>query len=215
MKKILFGIIISVFILNVTSVFAATVIKKEEADLFSRKSIYSDVNAGETLPAKTDSSSDEHTGFSVREDDLNRFTCMTATKEGNNTYYNPWSNYKLVFEEPFLSAKDDYDFYADGVKFDFGVFFEDWSRIAIYYSRLSKDINVVAANFAPGKPVTDVVIAGEIYKHVTLDVPYPYGVEKYDYYLRNIDGKLMVIETYWEDDHQTSKKYIDKIVKYK
>ena len=102
-----------------------------------------------------------------------------------------------------------YDFNADGIKFDFGIYFNDYSRIAVYYTRLSRDLNVVAANFAPGQPVDDVEIAGEIYKHVSQDVQYPYGVEKYNYYLRVIDGKLMVIETYHEDKYQISRKYID------
>jgi hypothetical protein len=75
---------------------------------------------------------------------------------------------------------------------------------------LSKDLNVVAANFAPGEPVDDVEIAGETYKHVALDVKYPYGIEKYNYYLRVIDGKLMVIETYHEDGYEICRDYIEE-----
>ena len=77
---------------------------------------------------------------------------------------------------------------------------------------MSRDLSVVAANFAPGQPVDDVEIAGQIYKHVTLDVPYPYGIEIYNYYFRVIDGKLMVIETYHEEDYDKCRKYIDEFV---
>ena len=69
-------------------------------------------------------------------------------------------------------------------EYDFGIYFQDYSRIAVYYTSLSRDLSVVAANFAPGQPVDDVEIAGQIYKHVTLDVPYPYGIEIYNYYFR-------------------------------
>lgn len=190
--------------LNITQVFAATPIKKEDAALFSKKSIYSDVGVREDIITK---GSDDN-GLRQNDDAINRFTAITATKKGNS-YTNTWSNYTIEFNDTFYNANDMYDFNADGIKYDFGIYFNDYSRIAVYYTRLSRDLNVVAANFAPGQPVDDVEIAGETYKHVALDVQYPYGIEKYNYYLRVIDGKLMVIETYHEDKYQISRKYID------
>lgn len=190
--------------LNIITSFAATPIKKEDAALFSRKSIYSDVGVQEEIVSK----GTDDTGIRQSDDAINRFTAITATKSGN-TYTNTWSNYTIEFDDTFYNANDMYDFNADGIKYDFGIYFNDYSRIAVYYTRLSRDLNVVAANFAPGQPVDDVEIAGEIYKHVSQDVEYPYGIEKYNYYLRVIDGKLMVIETYHEDKYQISRKYID------
>ena len=101
-------------------------------------------------------------------------------------------------------------FNGDGIKYDFGIYFVDYSRLAVYYTRLSRDLNVVAANFAPGQPVDDVEIGGQIYKHVTLEVPYPYGIEIYNYYFRVIDEKLMVIETFHEDGYDNCRKYIEE-----
>lgn len=187
---------------------AAHVIKKEDAALFKRDSIYSEIDVG------ADSGTADSDDGNRSKDAEDRFSVVTASKDGD-TYSNQWSNYKLTLNDEFLSAKDVYDFYADGMKFDFGIYFRDYSRIAIYYTRLSRDLSVVAANFAPGAPTSDVVIAGETYKHVSLDVPYPYGVEKYEYYFRNIDGKLMVIELYYEEDRDICKKYIDKIQRIK
>ncbi len=208
-KLIVFGIIISM-VLNVVPAFSATPIKKEDAPLFSRKSIYSDVGVEDVyLPQGTD-----NTGIRQSDDALNKFTAVTATRNGS-TYTNNWSNYTITFEDQYYNANDIYDFNADGIKYDFGIYFNDYSRIAVYYTRLSRDLNVVAANFAPGQPVDDIEIAGEIYKHVSLDVPYPYGVEKYNYYFRVIDGKLMVIETYHEDKYQRCRKYIDAFEKAK
>lgn len=213
MKKrfiVLFSILI-VFCLQVTA-FSATVIKKEDAALFSKKSIYSDVGVEETI--SIGDSNENEGGMRQSDEALNKFSVVTATKNGD-TYTNAWSNYKITIDEPHLTANDSYDFYADGMKFDFGVYFKDYSRIAVYYTRLAKDINVVAANFGPKSQVTDVVIAGETYKHVTDDVPYPYGIEKYEYYLRNIDGKLMVIELFYEDGKDISKKYIEEFERAK
>jgi hypothetical protein len=203
-NRLLIFAVISSMLLNIIPTFAATPIKKEDAPLFSKKSIYSDIGVRENLI--TEDSDDM--GLRQNEDAINRFTAVTATKSGNR-YTNTWSNYTIEFNDTFYNANDMYDFNSDGVKFDFGIYFNDYSRIAVYYTRLSRDLNVVAANFAPGQPVDDVEIAGEMYKHVALDVKYPYGIEKYNYYLRVIDGKLMVIETYHEDKYQISRKYID------
>lgn len=191
--------------LSALNVFAATPIKKEDAPLFSKKSIYSDIGVQEGIVKKEADSS----GIRESDDALNRFTAITATKNGT-TYTNTWSNYKITFEDQYYNANDIYDFNGDGIKYDFGIYFSDFSRIAVYYTRLSRDLSVVAANFAPGQPVDDVEIAGQIYKHVTLDVPYPYGIEIYNYYFRVIDGKLMVIETFHEEDYDKCRRYIDE-----
>lgn len=184
--------------------FAATPIKKEDAPLFSKKSIYSEIGVQEQVVQK----SSDDTGIRQSDDAINRFTAVTATRTGNK-YTNTWSNYTIEFDDQYFNANEIYDFNADGIKFDFGIYFTDFSRLAVYYTRLSRDLNVVAANFAPGQPVDEIEIAGQIYKHVSLDVPYPYGIEKYNYYFRVIDGKLMVIETYHEDKYDKCRKYIE------
>lgn len=206
MKRINCIIFSIIFIISSTmSLYAATPIKKEDAPLFSKKSIYSDIGVQETVITK----GTDDTGIRQSDDALNKFTAVTATKNGT-TYTNTWSNYKITFDDQYYNANDIYDFNGDGIKYDFGIYFQDYSRIAVYYTRLSRDLSVVAANFAPGQPVDDVEIAGQIYKHVTLDVPYPYGIEIYNYYFRVIDGKLMVIETYHEEDYDKCRKYIDE-----
>lgn len=206
MKKslLVITIIIALFV-NIIPSFSATPIKKEDAPLFSRKSIYSDIGVQEQIVSK----GVDDTGIRQSDDAMNRFTAITATKTGD-TYTNTWSNYTIDLEDQYHNANEVYDFNAEGIKFDFGVYFNDYSRLAVYYTRLSRDLNVVAANFAPGQPVDDVEIAGEIYKHVTLDVPYPYGIEIYNYYFRVIDGKLMVIETYHEEDYDICRAYIER-----
>ena len=209
-KKFLAITIFMSLIINIVPTFSATVIKKEDAALFSKKSIYSDIDVIEQAVTKDAGEGDVR----QRDDVIDKFTATTATKSGN-TYTNIWSNYTLTVDDQYYNANEIYDFYADGIKYDFGVYFKDYSRIAVYYTRLSKDLNVVAANFAPGQPVTDVVIAEQTFKHVSQDVEYPYGVEKYDYYLRNVDGKLMVIELYWEEGHDICKDYIEKFEKAK
>ena len=204
-KKILIITLLFVLI-NVVNVLAATPIKKEDAPLFSKKSIYSDIGVQQSPITSKDADS---SGIRESDDALNRFTAVTATKNGT-TYTNTWSNYKITFDDQYYNANDIYDFNGDGIKYDFGIYFTDYSRIAVYYTRLSRDLSVVAANFAPGQPVDDVEIAGQIYKHVTLDVPYPYGIEIYNYYFRVIDGKLMVIETFHEEDYDKCRRYIDE-----
>lgn len=206
MKRILITLLTIVSMaINLIPTYSATVIKKEDAALFSKKSIYADTDVQDFVVEKGTNDS----GIRQNDDALNRFSAITATKNGN-TYTNKWSNYTLTIDRQFYNANDIYDFNADGVKYDFGVYFNDYSRLAVYYTRLSRDLNVVAANFAPGKPVDEVTIADQVYKHVELDVQYPYGVEKYNYYFRVIDGKLMVIETYHEDGRDISRRYIDQ-----
>lgn len=207
MKKRLLLIVSLLFVAtNIVPVFAATVLKdKEEAALFKKDNVYAEIGVKEQIVNKDQV---DDSGFRVNDDALNKFSAVTATKNGN-TYTNNWSNYKITINDQYQNANDVYDFNADGIKYDFGIIFNDYSRIAVYYSRLSRDLNVVAANFAPKAVPDDVEIAGKIYKHVALDVPFPYGVERYNYYLRNIDGKLMVIETFHEDKYNISRKYID------
>ncbi len=207
-KLILFSLVFSAII--TIPAFSATVLKdkEKEAPLFKKDSIYSDINVQEQVIVNKTTSEDA--GLRQNDDAINKFTAVTATKSGN-TYTNTWSNYKVSLTDQYYNANDIYDFNADGIKYDFGVYFTDYSRLAIYYSRLSRDLNIVCANFAPKAIPDDVEIAGAYYKHVSLDVPYPYGVEKYNYYLRNIDGKLMVIETFHEDNYDISRKYIDLI----
>ena len=204
-NKFLLYAISGLILINSIPAFAATPIKKEDAALFSKKSIYSDVGVQEGVVIK----GSDDAGLMQNSDALDIFTAITATKSVNK-YTNTWSNYTIEFDDVYYNANEMYDFNADGIKYDFGIYFNDYSRIAVYYTRLSKDLNVVAANFAPGEPVDDVEIAGEIYKHVALDVKYPYGIEKYNYYLRVIDGKLMVIETYHEDGYEICRDYIEE-----
>lgn len=204
-KLVIFSSIILIMI-SVMPAFAATVLKsKEEAELLKKDNVYAEVGVEEIVVNK-DQVDDR--GMRMNDDALNKFTAVTATKNGN-TYTNNWSNYKITIGDQFINANDTYDFNADGIKYDFGIVFNDYSRLAVYYSRLSRDLNIVAANFAPKAVPDDVEIAGTIYKHVALDVPFPYGVERYNYYLRDIDGKLMVIETFHEDKYNISRKYID------
>lgn len=209
-KRLLVLCVLAGVCLNIVPAFSATPIKKEDAPLFSKKSIYSDIGVQDSVIQK----GSDDTGLRQNDDAINRFTAITATKSGNR-WTNNWSNYTIEINDKYYNANDNYDFNADGVKYDFGIYFSDYSRIAVYYTRLSRDLNVVAANFAPGQPVDDVEIAEETFKHVSLDVPYPYGVEKYNYYFRVIDGKLMVIETYHEDKYNICRKYIDQFEKAK
>lgn len=196
-------------VLSTVPTFSATVLKeKEDAALFKKDSIYSEIES-ETAESVADIKAVDESGFTVNDDALNRFTAVTATKKGN-TYTNTWSNYKLTFEDETHSANDNYDFSAEGIKYDFAVFFNDYSRLAVYYTRLARDLNTICAKFAPKAVPDDVEIAGATYKHVSLDVPYPYGTERYNYYFRNIDGKLMVIETFHEDKYDKCRKYIEK-----
>ena len=210
MKRLIVLLTIISSILSITPSFSATILKdKSEAAQFKKDSIYADIDVKEQIVNK-DVTTD--TGLRDNDDALNKFSAATATKKGN-TYTNTWSNYTITFDEQTHNANDIYDFNAVGIKYDFGLYFDDYSRLAVYYSRLSRDLNVVAANFAPKAIPDEVEIAGVPFKHVTLDVPYPYGVEKYNYYFRNIDGKLMVIETYNEDKYDKCRKYIERFEK--
>lgn len=207
-NKLLASCAIIAVVFSTIPTFSATVLnEKEEASLFKKDSIYSEVGVEETQVA--DIKAVDEGGFTQNDEAANRFTAITAKKTGD-TYTNTWSNYKITFEDQTHSANDNYDFSAEGIKYDFAVYFDDYSRLAVYYTRLARDLNIICANFAPKAVPDDVVIAGATYKHVSLDVPYPYGIEKYNYYFRNVDGKLMVIETYHEDNYDISRKYIDK-----
>lgn len=209
-RLIVLTIVMSSVLMSAIPSFSATVLKdKSEAAQFKKDSIYADIDVREQIVNK-DASIDS--GLRDTDDAVNKFSVVTATKKGNS-YTNTWSNYTIAFDEQTHNANDIYDFNADGIKYDFGVYFDDYSRIAVYYSRLSRDLNVVAANFAPKAIPDEVEIAGVPFKHVALDVPYPYGVEKYNYYFRDIDGKLMVIETYHEDKYDRCRKYIERFEK--
>ena len=208
MKKLtIIPAVIFLMVINIFASYSAHVLKdKEEAEQYSTKNnIYSIIGVQDGITQK---GSDEF-GNKQSDDEVNRFTAVTATKNGN-TYTNTWSNYKITFTDDFFNGNDYYDFNGDGIKFDFGIYFSDYSRIAVFYSRLSSDLNVVASRFSENNGVDDVVIAGHVFKHTSKDVPYPYGVETYNYYLREIDQKLMVIETFHEGKYDTCRKYIDE-----
>ena len=219
-KGILSTLVAILMIINSTNVFSASVINKEDAAQYSKKSPYAEINVG--LPENNNDSSyssgsNQYIGGSIKdaaiEDNENRFVATTAVKQGNK-YTNAWSNYSLVIEDNFSTAADYYDFAAEGIKYDFAVAFNDYSRLAIYYSVLSRDINEVARIYSESSGiVTDEVVAGEMFKHAHKEVKYPYGVEKYDYYLRNVDGKLMVIECFYENSNEAAPYYIKQIAK--
>ena len=219
-KGILSTLVAILMIINSTNVFSASVINKEDAAQYSKKNPYAEINVG--LPENNNDSSystgsNQYIGGSIKdaaiEDNENRFVATTAVKQGNK-YTNAWSNYSLVIEDNFSTAADYYDFAAEGIKYDFAVAFNDYSRLAIYYSVLSRDINEVARIYSESSGiVTDEVVAGEMFKHAHKEVKYPYGVEKYDYYLRNVDGKLMVIECFYENSNEAAPYYIKQIAK--
>ena len=224
MKKRFINLIIAMVSIIVvminTNTFSATVIDKNDAAQFSKKNPYAEINVGLSDDVNNSSGNvgaNQYTGGSIKdattEDRENKFTATTAVKQGNK-YTNAWSNYTLVVEDNYTTAADYYDFTAEGIKYDFAIVFNDYSRLAIYYSILSRDINDVARRYADtGSIVTDEVVAGEMFKHAHKDVKYPYGVEKYDYYLRNVDGKLMVIECFYENANEAAPYYIKQIAK--
>ena len=215
-KLFLIGTLSFIIILN-TNIFAAKVLgSKEEADALSQKSYYSSVLDEDSLTyqiAEGKITSVENITQEQKNDDAaDRFTAQKAVKSGNK-YTNSWSNYNITFENKTNYANDYYDFNDSGTVYDFGLFFNDYSRLAVYYSRLSRDLNTVAHAYAPDSEVNDVVIAGHTFKHVLNDVKFPFGVEHYDYYLREIDGKLMVIECFYDRDDAIAPTYIDKFTK--
>lgn len=252
MQKKYFSILSVVLVLSLTvSTNAATIINKDDASAFSKKSKYSTIldneeqsgtslsqDAFSQLSENQKNSSDDSivTGGNAAEKNTSntgttnnsgkpkkgagyvddsvevRFSVPKGTKSGNN-YSNSWSNYSVSFTDTVYNANEYYDFSSDGVQFDFAVYFRDYSRIAVYYSRLSRDLNTIAEKFAPGETPNDQVIAGEVYKHVTYKEPYPYGTLIYDYYLRNVDNKLMVIECFHEKEGEIAPNYISRFTK--
>lgn len=252
MQKKYFSILSLVLVLSLTiSTNAATIINKDDASAFSKKSKYSTIldneeqagaslsqdafsqlsenqknssddsivtggNAAErnTSNTGTTNNSGKHKkGAGYVDDSVEvRFSVPKGTKSGNS-YSNSWSNYSISFTDTVYNANEYYDFSSEGVQFDFAVYFRDYSRIAVYYSRLSRDLNTIAAKFAPGETPNDQVIAGEVYKHVTYKEPYPYGTLIYDYYLRNVDNKLMVIECFHEKEGEIAPNYISRFTK--
>lgn len=252
MQKKYLSILSIILVLSLAfSTNAATIINKDDASAFSKKSKYSTIldeenqagasisqDAFSQLSENQKKSSDEAivTGGNAAERNASntgttnngskpkkgagyvddsvevRFSVPKGTKSGNN-YSNSWSNYSVSFTDTVYNANEYYDFSSDGVQFDFAVYFRDYSRIAVYYSRLSRDLNTIAEKFAPGETPNDQVIAGEVYKHVTYKEPYPYGTLIYDYYLRNIDNKLMVIECFHEKENEIAPTYISKFTK--
>jgi len=252
MQKKYFSILSFVLVLSLTiSTNAATIINKDDASAFSKKSKYSTIldneeqagaslsqDAFSQLSENQKNSSDDSivtSGNAAERNTSNagttnntgkpkkgagyvddsvevRFSVPKGTKSGN-TYSNSWSNYSVSFTDTVYNANEYYDFSSDGVQFDFAVYFRDYSRIAVYYSRLSRDLNTIAEKFAPGETPNDQVIAGEVYKHVTYKEPYPYGTLIYDYYLRNVDNKLMVIECFHEKEGEIAPNYISRFTK--
>ena len=215
-------ILTSIFIITLSfSAFSATVIKKEDAALYSKKSDYAtfieqnsieqQINDGTLTIESVNEEMSKATSLS--EKDMERFNAVKATKSGNK-YTNPWSNYNITLEDKNSYAGDFYDFSDPSIVYDFGVYFGDYSRLAVYYSNLSRTLDEVAKIFAPEGTPNDVVIAGNKYRHVRQEVSYPFGVDYYNYYLRDIDGKLMVIECFCENDENgIATSYIDRFMK--
>ena len=222
MKKSIMSALLAIMVVaNSMNAFSASVINKEDAAQYSKKNPYAEINVGVPENSNSDNSystgANQYIGGSIKdaaiEDSENKFNATTAVKQGNK-YTNAWSNYSLVIEDTFSTAADYYDFAAEGIKYDFAVAFNDYSRLAIYYSVLSRDINEVARIYSESSGiVTDEVVGGEMFKHAHREVSYPYGVEKYDYYLRNVDGKLMVIECFYENANESAPYYIKQISK--
>ena len=204
MKKNFILVLVFCMIIN-SNVFAAKIINKEDASVFSKASKYSTTIDKNLIEAQI-------TGKTITNEDIERFQVPKVKKEGNK-YTNTWSNYTISIDDSNTVARDYYDFNIEGVQYDFGVSFKDYSRLAVYYSTLSRPLDQIAKRFAPKSRVSNVVVGGEVYKHVQLDEQYPYGILKYDYYLRNVDNKLMVIECFHEKDSDIAPTYIQKFVK--
>lgn len=219
-NKLLVLLTIYIMLLSFNS-FSATVIKKEDAAMYSKKSDYASIIDQNSVEQQINQGTvtiesikqDPSSNLTISEDDIDRFKAVKATKSGNK-YTNTWSNYNITLEDKNSYAAEFYDFSDPTTVFDFGVYFGDYSRLAVYYSNLSRTLEEVANIFAPGTTPNDVVIAGSKYKHVKKEVSFPFGVDYYNYYLRDIDGKLMVIECFSEnDEHGIASKYIDRFVK--
>lgn len=219
-KKFVFFTTIFMMILSFNC-FSATVIKKEDAAMYSKKSDYAtyidqnsieqQINEGTiTIEAIKQESSK---ATLMQEDDMDRFNAVKAKKSGNK-YTNTWSDYNITLEDKNSYAGDFYDFSDPSTVYDFGVYFGDYSRLAVYYSNLSRTLDEVAKIFAPNDTPNDVVIAGNKYRHVKQEVSYPFGIDYYNYYLRDVDGKLMVIECFCENDENgIATSYIDRFMK--
>lgn len=213
MKKNIIKILSILFsLLLVIDAEAAVVIKKEDAYQYSRASDYArEIDSGEVSGGSLLGS-----GGGTGDDEIStKFVCTTAKKDGD-TYTNTWSNYTITFDEgrQIKKAVEFYDFNNDDCKYDFGLYWPDYSRLAVYYTRLSRDIDTVAKSFAPTGSPRNAMIAGEVYRYIQEAVDYPYGVEYYDYYLRNVDGKLMVIECFHENDDDIAPTYIEQFERY-
>ena len=209
-----------IIILSFTG-FLATVIKKEDAAMYSKKSDYAtfiDQNSieqqiSEGIVTIESVKQEASKAASLSEDDMDRFKAVKATKSGNK-YTNAWSDYNITLEDKNSYAGDFYDFSDPSTVYDFGVYFGDYSRLAVYYSSLSRTLDEVAKLFAPNDIPNDVVIAGNKYRHVRQEVSYPFGIDYYNYYLRDVDGKLMVIECFCENDENgIATGYIDRFMK--
>ena len=204
MKRVLM-LIMSFCMFFTFNSFSAKIINKEDASLFSKASKYSTSIDKNLIEAQT-------LGKTITNEDIERFSVPKVKTDGNK-YTNQWSNYSISFDDKIVVAHDYYDFNTEGIQYDFGVSFKDYSRLAVYYSTLSRPIEQIAKKFAPKSRINNVVVGGEVYKHVQLDEQYPYGILKYDYYLRNVDNKLMVIECFHEKDSDVAPTYISKFVK--
>lgn len=130
-----------------------------------------------------------------------RFTCPTATKNGN-TYTNKWSNYFITCTGG-RSGFDYFDTADKDSKYDLALVFPDGSRLAIYYTTLSRDIGVIANNFAKSTgsgngTVEDKVFAGNVFKHILVSEPDPDGMNYHEYFIRQVEAdKLMVVDAYY------------------
>ena len=131
-KKILFMSLLSCLFVATAS-YAGTIINKDDAALFSKQSKYSRVIDQELID-------NQNMGKVATNDQVVNFTVPKAKKDGDK-YTNTWSNYSISFEDKNYVANDYYDFNSEGVQYDFGIYFKDFSRLAVYYSTLSRDLN--------------------------------------------------------------------------
>ena len=219
-NRIVLSTIIFLIIISFNS-FSATVIKKEDAAMYSKKSDYATVleqgsieqQIAEGIITIDAVKQESNKATTLSEDDMDRFKVVKATKNGNK-YTNTWSDYNITLEDKNSYAGEFYDFSDPSTVFDFGVYFGDYSRLAVYYSNLSRTLDEVAKIFSPDSAPNDVVIAGNKYRHVRKEVSYPFGMDYFNYYLRDVDGKLMVIECFCENDENgIASNYIDRFMK--
>lgn len=225
MKKIINFVVLFVlfFIIYSDKNYAAIVLgSKDDAQSLSKKSNYSTVLDDDTVNLEQQVASGvsiqqkQSSKAQVNEQTLDSFSAQKASKSGD-TYTNKWSDYNITFSDSRDNARDYYDFNDSDMVFDFAVEFKkDYSRLAVYYTRLSRTIDQIALRFAEDNSAipTLTTVGGNQYKHVQKKQQFPYGIDYYDYYLRDVDGKLMVIECFSESSEDSiAKSYIEKFIK--